>query len=87
MEYILDCNEMTDMERAHEYIAKKLGFPSYYGKNLDALFDCLGEMPEGCSVILENVDSLYNSLGSRGTEIVDVFGDAANEGFIDLDIY
>ena len=87
MEFILDCNEMTDEKTAHEYIASVLGFPAYYGKNLDALFDCLGEMPGDTSVILENVDALYARLGSRGTDIVDVFGDAANEGFIDLDLY
>ncbi len=87
MEYTLDCREMTDMEKAHEYIASVLGFPGHYGRNLDALFDCLGEMPEGSSIIIENVDLLYSSLGSRATDLIDVFGDAANEGYIDLDIY
>ena len=25
----------------HDYIAEKLNLPDYYGKNLDALYDCL----------------------------------------------
>ncbi|MBO4783300.1 MAG: barstar family protein, partial [Lachnospiraceae bacterium] len=29
---------------AHEYLKEVFSFPEYYGKNLDALFDCLGEM-------------------------------------------
>lgn len=30
----------------HEYIAASLGLPEYYGKNLDALRDCLGDISE-----------------------------------------
>ena len=30
----------------HEYLAEKFGFPSYYGKNLDALYDCLTDICE-----------------------------------------
>ena len=31
-------------ELVHNYIAEKLGFPDYYGKNLDALYDCLTDI-------------------------------------------
>ena len=27
----------------HDYLKKALNFPNYYGKNLDALYDCLTE--------------------------------------------
>ena len=27
----------------HDYLARKLDFPEYYGKNLSALADCLAE--------------------------------------------
>ena len=30
----------------HEKIAEELRFPPYYGKNLDALCDCLAEISE-----------------------------------------
>ena len=35
--YIIDCDKMTDRASAHEHIAEVLGFPEYYGNNLDAL--------------------------------------------------
>ena len=33
-------------EGLHAFVAKKLGFPDYYGANLAALADCLSEMGE-----------------------------------------
>lgn len=30
----------------HAFVARKLGFPDYYGANLSALADCLSEMGE-----------------------------------------
>jgi len=33
-------------ETLHAFIAKKLGFPDYYGGNLAALADCLSELGE-----------------------------------------
>ncbi len=40
----------TSQETLHEFIAKKLGFPDYYGANLSALADCLSEMGEPASI-------------------------------------
>lgn len=36
----------TSQEDLHAFVAKKLGFPDYYGANLSALADCLSEMGE-----------------------------------------
>ena len=36
----------TSQEALHEFVAKKLGFPDYYGANLSALADCLSELGE-----------------------------------------
>ena len=44
MEYTIDALKINEREEAHEYLAEVFSFPEYYGKNLDALFDCLGEM-------------------------------------------
>ena len=34
----------SSQETLHAFVAKKLGFPDYYGANLAALADCLSEM-------------------------------------------
>ena len=34
----------STQEALHEYIARKLDFPEFYGQNLSALADCLSEI-------------------------------------------
>ena len=38
---ILDGQYLLEKETAHVYLQEKLELPEYYGKNLDALYDCL----------------------------------------------
>lgn len=54
----------------HDYLKKALNFPDYYGKNLDALYDCLTEM--SCEIDLINCEEVDK-------EILDTFRDAASE--------
>ncbi len=55
MEYVLDAEKLNDREEAHEYLAEVFSLPEYYGKNLDALYDCLSEMNIE-KIILRNED-------------------------------
>lgn len=44
-------NKIKDYkELIHDYIAENLGFPDYYGKNLDALYDCLTDIDEPTAI-------------------------------------
>ena len=49
-EIILDGRLMV--ENPHEYIKEQLEFPDYYGNNLDALYDCLGEVYNKTIIII-----------------------------------
>ena len=51
----LDTREFTDKEASHEYLRDMLDFPEYYGANLDALYDCLTDLPP-TEIFLENVE-------------------------------
>jgi ribonuclease inhibitor len=57
-------------ERGHDYLMEALDFPDYYGKNLDALYDCLTEME--CDIELINAEEVDK-------DIIDTFTDAASE--------
>lgn len=76
-EFVLDCAKMTDKETAHEYLAHELSFPSYYGKNLDALHDSLAELAP-CRIKLLNGAALKN-LGEYGNILLRVFSDLDSE--------
>ncbi len=49
---------LCEEELAHEYLQEVLELPEYYGKNLDALYDCLTEFSDVEIVIFEQ-DSPY----------------------------
>ena len=50
------------MEAIHEQLAQTLHFPDFYGRNLDALYDCLTELQEDVTFTVQNV----HALGRRG---------------------
>ena len=74
---VLDGRKMTDRETAHTYIKRKLELPEHYGKNLDALYDCLCEM-SGTQIILTYVSEMKDSLRRYADNILNVF-EAAEE--------
>lgn len=45
----------------HEELADKLGFPEYYGKNLDSLYDCLSEIKSLNADIYISSENISNS--------------------------
>jgi len=49
-EVILDCRD--GITAIHDRLARELAFPEWYGRNLDALFDCLTDLAEDVSVTL-----------------------------------
>ena len=54
----LDCAWMGDREAVHDYLAQALGFPSWYGRNLDALYDVLTERGEPLRLLVRNREAL-----------------------------
>ncbi len=66
--FVLDGTKMTDRDAAHAHIAERLGFPSYYGKNLDALADCLSEMRRDACIVLTDRDEMEKKLGRSYAE-------------------
>ena len=57
-------------KEGHDYLKEALNLPDYYGKNLDALYDCLTEIE--CEIELVNA-------GEVDGDIIDTFRDAADE--------
>ena len=48
----LDNHAFASAREVHQYLAAELGFPEYYGHNLDALADCLGDIFEPTAICI-----------------------------------
>ena len=49
--YMLDGTMLSDRETMHDQLYMSFSLPEYYGRNLDALWDCLTEKEPGVIVI------------------------------------
>ena len=81
---LLDGKQMTDRARAHEYLKRALSLPPYYGMNLDALHDCLYELPRNTVIFMTSGNDMLASLGIYGEKLLTVLDDAARDGAIDF---
>ncbi len=59
---ILDGSSFKNAKDIHDYLAKALDFPTYYGANLDALYDCLTSMKQNVLIIVCHMDNYKNIL-------------------------
>ena len=54
----LDGEKITNRQTLHDILSSSLGLPEWYGRNLDALYDCLTEIQEETEIWLLNEASL-----------------------------
>jgi RNAse (barnase) inhibitor barstar len=78
-EFTLDLTKMTSQEKAHAYLKELLHFPEYYGANLDALNDCLGEITTPTIIKIPKALADGRHLGNFGVRLVKVLRIAAEE--------
>ncbi len=86
---ILEGSKFIDKEALHEILKSELKLPSYYGENLDALWDCLTtdvKLP----LIIEWIDFKTSKffLGDYAESTLDVFRGAekSTEGRLQIQI-
>ncbi len=77
--FLLDGKDMTSLDAAYDVISRELSLPEYFGRNLDALYDCLTELSSEGTVIFVNTAILEENLPEKADAILDCFRDAAME--------
>jgi RNAse (barnase) inhibitor barstar len=78
----VDLGACTDKVAVLREIAKAFGFPSWFGLNLDALYDSLTDLPEqqpagGYVVMLENLPRAEAFGAEQRDALLEVFREAA----------
>ena len=65
--------DLGDPREAVSTIGAELGFPSYYGKNLDALNDCLSDLDRPTALLVQ----VPTEVDAYGLAMLDVLTDSA----------
>jgi RNAse (barnase) inhibitor barstar len=81
---IIQGDEVDTMSQFFSTIAKQLELPSYFGKNLDALYDCLCDFSwtdvSNVQIIFKNYDAfLSKESQQKRWDILAILNDSANE--------
>lgn len=71
----LDARRMTDKEALHPYLQEQFGLPAHYGKNLDALWDCLTTDFREQLIVIRDPFMVEEQLGRYGKTLLRLFQD------------
>jgi ribonuclease inhibitor len=72
----IDGKITTDKKKLHEILQTKLDFPTWYGANLDALYDSLTDIHEETKIIVINSSELERNLGGYAKLLYKVLDEA-----------
>ena len=73
---ILDFSQCKYFGEIHKIIKEKLGFPDYYGENLDALWDCMRFYTnDNLKVIVKGMSLLPKDWSDYTEKIIEIFND------------
>ena len=76
---ILDGEKIPDQDALHTLLAASLSFPDWYGRNLDALYDCLTDVQDETEIELRHMELLEKNLGKYAVFLWKVLKNAAGE--------
>ena len=80
---ILDGTRMGSRAELHAHLKEKLKLPDYYGNNLDALNDCLGERRERALVVIEDSGAFLEANDAYAAALLRVFNDNGVQVILD----
>jgi len=75
---IIDALDMKDRESLHLVMKEALNLPDYYGNNLDALWDCLRDLPP-TELLLRHAESLSSLPDGYGEKMIGLLREAVEE--------
>ena len=79
MTVILNGKAMVDRMSAHSHLAERLELPTFYGRNLDALYDVLTEIGEETEIVLADPAAVVEQMGKYGESLLATMQEAAEE--------
>lgn len=79
---LCDFSRLETAERVYDYLAEELRFPAWFGRNLDALHDCLTDIGAPTRLVLTG------AAAPCGRQFLPVIKDAAKQNrYLTVEIY
>ena len=75
---VIHGDRIDSLTELHRKLKEDLGFPEWYGGSLDALYDCLTDLPEA-AVTIYHWDALARTVGDKAEALRQVLTDAGME--------
>ena len=75
----IDGAAIETRDALHDELSRQLRLPAWYGRNLDALYDCLTALQEDTELRLVHGDDLFAHLGIYADVLRSVLNDACIE--------
>lgn len=75
----LNGSEFESPQEVHEFLARELDFPEYYGGNLSALYDVLTDISDDTRIVVNLSGVEDDELLDTLERMVEVMTDAADE--------
>lgn len=72
-EFVLDGAAMTSKEAIYQQLSRVFSFPTYFGHNLDAVWDLLMEEDEHIEIHFKHIALLVEHMDDYGEKLVKVF--------------
>ncbi|MCL1851594.1 MAG: barstar family protein [Peptococcaceae bacterium] len=77
---ILRSEEFASIDELHQLLMERLALPGYYGKNLDALWDCLtGWIKLPTTILWLGYENSARKVGPCAEKVAEVFREAERE--------
>ena len=79
MDVTLDGRTIDSCETLHQTLFELLQLPAWYGRNLDALYDCLTDLREPITLRVIHAHALRETLGGYASGFGHVLDDSERE--------
>ena len=75
MKLKIELGGIATIETFHDTVAQKLKFPVFYGRNLDAFWDCLSEIDDRIEIEIVGLESVKEPLKSEVMQYVELLAE------------
>ena len=76
---VMEGGNIRNREELHDALIRALNLPTWYGRNLDALYDCLTSLKEDTELRVLHPARLEETVGGYARSLLSVLRDAAAE--------